>query len=94
MEVPRNDGTFFLKNHLNIYRSESFDTKKKLLRTKQLFHKTGEKSTWNVEIWTHFNISFIDWHYCKKNADQKPCLITAPFSLIENWQAEYDSFFH
>ncbi len=38
-------------------------------------------------------LSFIDWHNSKKNPDQKPYLITAPFSLIENWQAEYDRFF-
>ncbi|MCP4345512.1 MAG: DEAD/DEAH box helicase family protein [Desulfobacterales bacterium] len=38
-------------------------------------------------------LSFIDWHYCKKNEGQKPYLITAPFSLIENWQAEYARFF-
>jgi len=35
---------------------------------------------------------FIEWHAQNKN-NNKPYLIVAPISLLENWQNEYDRFF-
>jgi len=38
-------------------------------------------------------LSFIDWHDAGMNAEEKPYLIVAPVSLLENWRAEYERFF-
>lgn len=35
----------------------------------------------------------IDWHYRKFNRENKPYLIVAPVSLLENWSNEYQKFF-
>lgn len=35
---------------------------------------------------------FIEWH-AQNNHDDKPYLIVAPVSLLENWQREYNNFF-
>lgn len=35
---------------------------------------------------------FIEWH-CKAYQDNKPYLIVAPVSLLENWEREYQKFF-
>ncbi len=36
---------------------------------------------------------FIEWH-CQQYKDNKPYLIVAPVSLIENWENEYQKFFN
>lgn len=36
---------------------------------------------------------FIDWHYRTNNPDNKPYLVVAPVSLLENWEREYKKFF-
>jgi len=36
----------------------------------------------------------IDWHSRTKNSENKPYLIVAPVSLLENWENEYDKFFN
>ncbi|MBR3070947.1 SNF2-related protein [Fibrobacter sp.] len=35
----------------------------------------------------------IDWHYRNLNKDNKPYLIIAPVTLLENWKNEYQKFF-
>lgn len=39
-------------------------------------------------------LSFIKWHDSTKNDTNKPYLIVAPVSLLENWQTEYEKFFY
>lgn len=42
-------------------------------------------------------LSFIDWHNEYRNnkgESQKPYLIIAPLTLLENWEAEYNKFFY
>lgn len=36
---------------------------------------------------------FLEWHKQFKNIENKPYLIIAPVSLLENWENEYDKFF-
>lgn len=36
---------------------------------------------------------FIEWHSQNRNKDNKPYLIVAPVSLLENWEEEYTKFF-
>jgi len=36
---------------------------------------------------------FIEWHFQNKNEENRPYLIIAPVSLIENWENEYAKFF-
>jgi len=36
---------------------------------------------------------FIEWHY-QNHTDEKPYLIVAPVSLLENWELEYSKFFN
>lgn len=38
-------------------------------------------------------LSFINWHQATQNSDQKPYLIVAPLTLLENWSAEFNHFF-
>ncbi|MEA2103583.1 MAG: SNF2-related protein [Candidatus Cloacimonadota bacterium] len=39
-------------------------------------------------------LSFIDWHNSTQNKEQKPYLIVAPITLLENWHAEIRKFFN
>ena len=39
-------------------------------------------------------LSFIKWHSSIKNDKNKPYIIIAPVSLLENWQSEYKKFFY
>lgn len=36
---------------------------------------------------------FIEWYHLTKNTNEKPFLIVAPVSLLENWASEYEKFF-
>lgn len=36
---------------------------------------------------------FIEWHSQNRNQENKPYLIVAPVSLLENWEEEYGKFF-
>jgi len=39
-------------------------------------------------------LSFVDWHNTIQNKEQKPYLIVAPITLLENWHAEIRKFFN
>ena len=39
-------------------------------------------------------LSFIDWHNTTQNRENKPYLIVAPITLLENWHAEIRKFFN
>ncbi|HWP47709.1 MAG TPA: SNF2-related protein [Candidatus Limnocylindrales bacterium] len=38
-------------------------------------------------------LAFIDWHNTTLNTEDKPYLVVAPVSLLENWEKEYPKFF-
>lgn len=38
-------------------------------------------------------LSFIKWHRHNRNSSEKPYLIVAPVTLLENWEQEYRKFF-